>query len=186
MTAWDKNKCIAFKYTRSEYGELSNFYPAPLKIFDIYVPTSEHLYQALKFNDANIQHEIIKASSPSQAKSIAHNAPYDKMVRTSLTARLSIMDRVLRIKFRQHPDLLQILLNTMPYDIVENSSKDKTWGANLHMDGYYYGENNLGQLLMKTRDNASKNSDYLNKPWVLKRSTFMGYIVKYNGENSEW
>lgn len=46
---------IYFCRIRDPYGELSNFYPSPIKDSDGLIwPTSEHLYHASKFSDPAI------------------------------------------------------------------------------------------------------------------------------------
>jgi hypothetical protein len=62
--------------------------------------------------------------------------------------KLGIMDQILRAKFEQNPNLMAKLKATAPKELVEGN----TWG-----DTYWgvcrgRGENHLGRLLMKIRD----------------------------------
>lgn len=73
-----KVKQIKFYREKELWGELSNFYPAPIEFLQKTYPTSEHLYQALKYltpNSAlsNEYAEVIReASTPYKAKWIAN------------------------------------------------------------------------------------------------------------------
>jgi N-glycosidase YbiA len=58
------------------------------------------------------------------------------------------MLRCLEWKFTQNEDLKQILLDTKPALLIENSPKDSYWGCG--KDGK--GQNKLGISLMKVRD----------------------------------
>ena len=64
--------------------------------------------------------------------------------------KLSVMETGLRAKFDQNPDLRQKLIDTFPAMLVEgNTWGDVFWGVDLHTRK---GENHLGKLLMKLRD----------------------------------
>ena len=64
------------------------------------------------------------------------------------TYRLAWMEQVLICKFNQNPILLQKLLDTYPTPLAEtNTWGDTFWGV---CNGQ--GENHLGQILMKIRE----------------------------------
>ena len=66
---------------------------------------------------------------------------------------LYLMEDILRNKVKQNPYVLKKLLETKDYYIVEDSPKDDYWGWGLDRNG----ENNLGKIWMKLRDEYSKS-----------------------------
>ena len=69
---------------------------------------------------------------------------------------LANMEMVLRLKLEQHKELKQKLLDTGDETIIEDATKlkggsRKFWGATLE-DGQWVGENMLGKLCMKRRE----------------------------------
>ena len=62
------------------------------------------------------------------------------------------MEELLRLKVEQNPYVKQKLLQTEEYLIVEDSPKDSFWGWGPNRDG----ENNLGKLWMKLREEIKK------------------------------
>lgn len=127
------------------YLFLSNFYPCRIEWNGLVFPSTEHAYQACKsldpadwalFTDSRIK--------PGQAKKIAKRLP----LRSDWEQiKISVMEAVLRIKFSD-PQLRALLILTYPQELVEgNWWGDRFWGV---CDGV--GENNLGKLLMKIRD----------------------------------
>ncbi|MGB1012444.1 MAG: NADAR family protein, partial [Thiolinea sp.] len=60
-------KKIKFYSTADEYGEFSNFALFPIKLKKKVWPTSEHYFQAMKFQDAKDRNEIQKAKTPMEA-----------------------------------------------------------------------------------------------------------------------
>ena len=61
---------------------------------------------------------------------------------------LELMEKILRCKIEQNPYVLKKLLETGDYLIVEDSPKDNYWGWGMDRTG----ENHLGQLWMKLRE----------------------------------
>ena len=166
---------LLFYGDASPYYELSNFYPHPFQTKKKYAekikiefdgavwPTSEHLYQALKFKCETVEEKewretIRSANTPTIAKYLGHfytHAKYgwqkrlrDLVLRyresvrfageiKSLEFRKDIMRVALRAKF-QIPKLRKFLLSTGDSVLRENSSSE--WRII------------LGDLLMELRD----------------------------------
>ena len=59
-----------------------------------------------------------------------------------------VMKNGLRLKFTQHPKLLELLLSTGNRKIVEHTDQDSYWGDG----GDGSGKNRLGVLLMELRE----------------------------------
>lgn len=67
--------------------------------------------------------------------------------------KVSIMEELLRLKIEQNPYVKKKLLQTGDYMIVEDSPKDDFWGWGLNRNG----QNNLGKLWMKLREELKNN-----------------------------
>lgn len=61
------NKIIKFYSVNDEYGEFSNFAKYPIKVGKKVWPTSEHYFQAMKFDSSRDQEDIRKSKSPMEA-----------------------------------------------------------------------------------------------------------------------
>lgn len=132
---------------RGEYYFLSNMYPASvtLKINnkDYTFKCSESAYQAMK--DPSRIDEFVNLDG-FEAKRLSKNV---KARPDWHDVNLGIMENILNAKFAQHPELMQ-KLKAVTGEIAENNTwGDRFWGV---CNGT--GENNLGKLLMKIRDNA--------------------------------
>lgn len=155
---------IRFFNPANKYGEFSNFYKSPITWDGKMYPTSEHLYQCLKFPDFPEYQEIIRtAKTPNMAKIIARQkvgggyawrTSLNKYIQEGLSKGVrphsdwelfkeSIMQFVLILKFQQHPRLLKLLLSTESLEIGEDSPYDMVWGM--------HGKNLLGKILMDLR-----------------------------------
>ena len=115
-----------------------------------YFQTSEHAFQYLKFVDTNkeIANKIRKSFSPNDARNIAHE---NKKTRSSNWSEVKYqnMEKVLRLKVEQNPIVKEALLNTKDFIIAENCiDEDTDWG----LDSNNQGDNNLGKIWMKIRD----------------------------------
>lgn len=113
--------------------------------------TSEHAYQAAKFADASIQEKIRAARSAHDSKKIAKEHEESKRGDWNET-KLATMEEILRAKLDQHPYILKKLMETEDMEIVEDSPKDSFWGRGSD----HQGENHLGKLWMKIRDELKK------------------------------
>ena len=71
--------------------------------------------------------------------------------------KVSIMEELLRAKIEQNPYVKKKLLETKDYTIVEDSPKDSFWGWGKDRGG----QNNLGKLWMKLRDEIRQQCEDL-------------------------
>jgi len=151
---------------KDEFSFLSNFHPCCIKYNGVDWLSSEHLYQALKFDDPAIQNQIrehefkglkkfahsISADFLKQEVFAGRNANGDIVL--SRTWRIDVMKEVLTAKFIQHSDLLAKLRK-----IDGNITEGNHWHDNFF--GACYCDkcrnepknNHLGKLLMFVRDN---------------------------------
>ena len=146
-----KNRNTAIMSFRGEYSFLSNFYEG--KVFT---------YKGLKFNNTE---------APFHAEKCWSRAKEFEMIRPLQSKRLGrrvlmrkdweqIKDRVMYdvcyAKFTQDPVLKAKLLATGNRELVEgNTHGDRCWGMTCS-NGVWIGENRLGKVLMKLRDDLKK------------------------------
>ena len=135
---------IFFWSRHGEYGFLSNFWRAPIKVDSVRYPTTEHYYQAGKTLIPEEQNMIRTLRWPGEAKSAGYHVTlwegWEK-------AKEDIMLTALRAKFTQHLTLKRKLLDTEDEVLHEDSPWDKYWG---YAGGK--GKDRLGVLLMKIRE----------------------------------
>jgi hypothetical protein len=128
---------------------LSNFYPAKIIYNGSEYPTSEHFFHAAKTTDNALREKISKLSTPGDAKragrKLIKRSDWDNM-------RISVMSKIVYMKFSQNHSLKQQLLDTGNDYLEEgNTWGDIFWGI---CDGK--GENHLGLILMETREKLRK------------------------------
>lgn len=158
----------------AENGWLSNFYTAPLVYDGKFFPTSETLYQYLKFtydgaSPATLRYaeKVRTAKSPTQARLLAQqkigggyawrqalNPIIEKSHVDGVKAdpdwednKIDCMREVLRIKFTTSPELRAKLVKTGRSELIEDSPYDSFWGSGRYGSGH----NMLGKLLMQLR-----------------------------------
>lgn len=146
--------CV-FRKTKELFGGLSNMASGfPLKVNGIYIPTSEALYQACRFPHLpDVQRKIIEEKSPMSSKMVGK--PFRSDSRPDWdSVRNEIMYWCLRVKIAQNfSSFGKLLALTESKPIVEDSHKDKYWGAvkDKEDESILIGVNALGRLLMKLR-----------------------------------
>lgn len=155
MESYDPARCVSFRKTAERWGGLSNMAPGyPLRVLGEVVATSEALYQACRFPDhPELQRTILLTKNPMKAKMITK--PVRHLTRPDWETggvRVVAMQWALRVKLVQNSAKFGTLLtSTGAAPIVEDSHKDRFWGA-VMQDGLLVGENVLGKLLVDLRD----------------------------------
>jgi len=150
---FDKNMNeIQFDITEYQLSllPLDNFSAFGLVMDNEYFQTSEHAFQYLKFADSNyeIAQKIKNSYSPNVARKIAHENKEYKAANWS-NVKYKNMEKVLRLKVEQNSVVKKKLLATKDYVIAEYcTDEDTEWG----LDNNNFGENNLGKIWMKIRD----------------------------------
>ena len=135
-----------------DYAFLSNFYPSRI-LYDEeegwHAATVEHAFQALKTRSMEEEIEILFASTPGQAKRlgrICQLRPDWEQVKDGT------MESLIRAKF-SIPALRDKLLATGNATLVEgNYWHDNYWGVCHCEKCQEKGQNKLGQILMKVRE----------------------------------
>jgi ribA/ribD-fused uncharacterized protein len=137
---------VNFYSASDEFGELSNFASFPINIDGKLWPTSEHYFQAQKFEDAAYREKVRNANSPMLAARLGRDRK-QKLRRDWESVKVGVMRTALRAKFSQHESLRALLLSTGDAKLVEHTENDAYWGDG----GDGSGENMLGRLLMEIR-----------------------------------
>lgn len=135
---------------RKEYNWLSNFAPATIEYGNMVFSSVELFYIAMKTKDEMMRWNIslVDSSEAGKFKKISKTwelrEDWDKI-------KLEVMEFGLRQKFHQEP-FKSKLIETGNQNIVEgNYWNDEFWGVNLKVNPNV-GENHLGRLIMKIRD----------------------------------
>jgi ribA/ribD-fused uncharacterized protein len=137
---------IRFYSVSDDYGCFSNFAPFPIRLGGKIWPTSEHFFQAQKFEDKQHGEAIRKVKSPMIAARTRQDRK-KKLRRDWESAKVSVMTDAVRAKFMQHEQLWSILDATGDAKLVEHTEHDDYWGDG----GDGSGKNMLGQILMRIR-----------------------------------
>ena len=133
-----------------QYRWLSNFEPCLIEYEGYVFHSSEAAYQAAKTNDFKEKQKFFNATA-SQSKKLGRNISlrFDWE-----QVKLSVMEDILTAKFNKNADLRERLINTNKKYLEEtNWWNDRFWGV---CNGH--GENNLGKILMKIRNNLTVNA----------------------------
>ncbi|MEX0917953.1 MAG: NADAR family protein [Candidatus Paceibacterota bacterium] len=138
-------------FVEDRWHYLSPFSAHEVEIDGVVYKTAEHAYQALRMVP-EVREQILQTSSPLEAWRIAQtlkeggklDPAHDKDV---------LMERIFRAKLAQHPDIREILLESGDRELLKVYPTDYYWGTG--EDGT--GENKMGKLWMKLRDDLRVN-----------------------------
>lgn len=127
-----------------EYKFLSNMYPCIIEVEGQKYPSAEHAFQAMKSLDSNDRLAMSVCRSPEEAKQAGKllnlRSDWEQV-------KVNLMYEILKKKF-SNPELAQKLRSTEGEELIEgNTWGDKFWGVYKGQ-----GENHLGKLLMKVRE----------------------------------
>lgn len=137
---------IYFYLVDEANGHFSNFSPHPIELDGKLWPTSEHYFQAQKFEGTPHEELIRLAPTPKEAAAMGRDT--SRPLRSDWeSVKDEVMMRALRAKFTQHASLREALLGTGAADLVEHTEKDAYWGDG----GDGLGKNRLGAILMTLR-----------------------------------
>lgn len=145
---------VKFYSVGDEFGEFSNFAPYPISLDGEQWPTSEHYFQAQKFQEQKYRQKIRKANSPMLAASLGRDRK-QKLRRDWDAVKVGVMRTAVLAKFTQHEDLRLLLLSTGDAKLVEHTENDDYWGDG----GDGSGKNMLGRILMQVRDSIRHTQD---------------------------
>lgn len=133
---------------------LSNFYEAPVTYNGITYRNNEAAFQAQKVSDLEKQKEFSNLN-PSEAKKKGRHVKLRKDVDWD-SVKTGFMYEIVRAKFEQNEDLKRKLLATGNEYLEEgNTWGDRIWGT---VNGV--GENRLGKILMRIREELREENNY--------------------------
>lgn len=141
-----KIEIIDFYSTKDPYGEFSNFALYPVFVDGQWWATSEHYYQAHKYEKPDLIAWVKAAPSPLEAAIRGRDKNFEK--RPDWNERKDeFMEKAVVDKFSRYPELKKLLLSTGTAKIFEHTKNDCYWGD----CGDRTGQNKLGILLQKIR-----------------------------------
>lgn len=148
---------IRFCKPDGEYGFLSPLAAFPIKmsvdgkLFTF--PTVEHYYQAMKFYVSDPRfHIVLHQDNPDMARLLTKTPEYKTNRRANFDKqKFEIMERALRAKFVQHPDVAEKLKSTGDAILIKSCPRCYKCGF-----GEGSGENRIGKVLMQIRSELSK------------------------------
>ncbi|KAI6657308.1 Riboflavin biosynthesis protein PYRR, chloroplastic-like [Oopsacas minuta] len=154
-TPYQQPNVILFYDDDKPYYELTNFARIGFSLDGDYWPTSEHYFQAQKFEGyPYMKAEVRKLASPRDAFDYVRKPENKSLIRKDWpSVKEEIMYKALKAKFTQNTDILTKLLNTNDCMLVEDSPHDMYWGNGADKKG----KNRLGELLMKLRTELRHN-----------------------------
>ncbi len=150
---YQRDDCAVFCKTDEDYGGLSNMAAGyPITVNNVRILTSEALYQACRFPHLpEVQREIVDCPSPMGAKMIRKQHTSESRSDWE-SIQVEVMRWCLRCKLVQNwVRFSELLRSTDSLDIVEESHKDRFWGAVGRKSPTLTGCNVLGRLLMELR-----------------------------------
>jgi ribA/ribD-fused uncharacterized protein len=159
----ETQKDIYFYGHNVPFGFMSNFYKSPFVDYDgIEYNCSEQYFmykKCLQFDPHNntLKNNILHETNPTKIKLYGRNVKnYNEHVWNSI--REKIMYDANKLKYSQNPDIKQKLILTGNKNLYEASKTDKIWGIGfiaeqaIKTDKNLYGQNLLGKILMKIRN----------------------------------
>lgn len=136
---------------KDEFSFLSNFFPCKIVARSgLVFPSSEHLFMSFKNgNEEWIKKCSNKTITPTQIKRLGRKV---ELVKDWESIKFFCMEFAVTQKFKQNKNLLNKLKRTGNQNLVEgNWWGDKIWGVCLKSNPNE-GENHLGRILMKVRE----------------------------------
>jgi N-glycosidase YbiA len=137
---------LDFYSVKDPYGEFSNFALFPIFLDGLEWPTSEHYYQAHKYDNPEMIEKVRQAESPMEAAKIGRDPKIEKRADWN-DVKDAVMEKAVREKFKTYPILQKLLKQTKNSTIYEHTKNDCYWGD----CGDRSGKNKLGILLNNLR-----------------------------------
>ncbi|MCH4899364.1 NADAR family protein [Pseudomonas sp. B707] len=155
------SESLVFLKTKEVFGGLSNMAGGyPIIVNDVVFLTSEALYQSCRFPHLpELQRLIVSQTSPMTAK-MRIKPMLNESREDWLQVRVRVMRWCIACKLVQNwTRFSELLLNTGDLPIVEQSRKDRFWGA-VPVEGKLVGANVLGRLLMELRETVRQGGQF--------------------------
>lgn len=140
------------QFYEGPYYLLSNFSAHQVEYGGEVYMTSEHAYQAAKFEDPDRRRQIANAPSAYLAREFGQAEAGRKLH----FDKVAVMKEIMRAKMVQHEDVQRMLEETGDAILEKNHPDDSYWGTGA--DGK--GENVMGNIWMELREEL-KNESYV-------------------------
>lgn len=146
------SECAVFFRAADKYGCFQNMANKfPLVVNAIKIPSSESLYQAMRYpHNPDIQRRIIQQGNGFSAKQ--ESQLFTPETRADwFDVNVRIMEWTCAVKLMQHWETIVEVMSEIGVDkpIVEKSRHDDFWGAMPQSDGTLVGMNYLGRIWRK-------------------------------------
>ncbi len=158
---------ILFYRVNEPYGSFSNFSKHPIFLAGTTWTSSEHFFQAEKFEDVKDRWDIQHALSPADAARMGRDHKR-KLRKDWELVKDDVMRKAVLAKVMQHADVRELLLSTGDAVIIEHTTNDDYWADG----GDGSGRNMLGKILMEIRAELLRSGPYdelkepLLPPWL--------------------
>lgn len=140
------------KEFKNQYFFLSNFYEYPIYYNKLVFCNAEAAFQAQKVINEKDQYKFINLNA-SQARKLGKTVQLRKDWEET---KDNVMYEIVKRKFLTNKELQQKLLETKEEELVEgNWWHDTYWGVDSKTG---IGQNKLGKILMKVREEAKNNN----------------------------
>ncbi len=136
------------------YGCFSNFSAHGFELDGCWWPTSEHYFQASKFEGTPYSEQIRAARSPMIAARLGRSRKQPLRADWA-QAKDDVMRKAVLCKFLSNADICEVLLSTGNATLIERTRGDYYWGCG--EDGS--GLNMLGRILMEVRERLRGEQD---------------------------
>lgn len=157
------SECAVFCKTNEEWGILSNMASTPINIEGIEFKSAEHIFQMMKFNEAEYVEKIWKGVTANNkiSQNIKMTAKSYEPEHRRADWGSMIVDALkfaMQMKYEQCAKFRQELERSKGLYIIEKQANPKkpadTWSAKQEGD-MWVGSNLTGRLLMELRENGS-------------------------------
>ena len=142
-----EGEILDFYNRHKPYGEFSNFAVFPIFVDGEWWHTSEHYFQAMKYESRELIEWVQAAPTPMEAANRGRHKDFPKRADWE-EIRDEVMRKAVWDKFTRYPTLKTLLLSTRSAHIYEHTKNDCYWGD----CGDRSGQNKLGLLLMEIRE----------------------------------
>lgn len=138
---------IKFYKINEEYGCFSNFAHYGFELEGKYWMTSEHYFQAKKFEGTEYEELIRLLDNPMKAAEMGRNRNLP-LRKDWEDVKDDVMRKAVFEKFSQNKETREVLFDTGIEEIIENTANDYYWGCGTKGNG----KNMLGKILMEIRE----------------------------------
>jgi N-glycosidase YbiA len=113
-----ENTVLTIRKVDEPNGWMGNMSSLPVRVEGLRYPTTEHLFQSMRFEDEEIRREIRESKSPMSSKMVMKKHKEMMVIIPRSEMDLDLMRSVLRIKLEFYPKLREELMKQDPDSII--------------------------------------------------------------------